>query len=94
VPTSLKNTDLTISVAGHFDMELFNSFKATYVDKPAKNHIIDMSATDNLDPSALGLLISMRKTLGKDTKISIVNCCAAIKEMFLMAKFDKKFNIE
>jgi anti-anti-sigma regulatory factor len=45
--------DLTISVVGHFNMELLNSFSAIYIDKPAKNYIIDMSATDNFDSSAL-----------------------------------------
>jgi len=91
---SSDNSELTISIAGRFDFELVQDFRATYAEKQNVRYTIDMRATEHMDSSALGMLLNMRKTLGESTKISIVNCRPQIKKILTISRFDKKFNIE
>ncbi len=87
--------DLTISMAKRFDCHLVEDFKATYIpEKPALNYIIDMSTTEHMDVAALGMLLNIRKALGGDKAISIINCRPNIKKILLMSKFNRKFIIE
>ena len=91
---SSDNAELTISVVGRFDFELVQEFRAAYTDKKGSLYTIDMRATEHMDSSALGMLLNMRKTLGEDVKISIVNCRPQIKKILTISRFDKKFSIE
>ena len=91
---SSDNAELTISIVGRFDFELVQEFRAAYTDQKSARYTIDMRATEHMDSSALGMLLNMRKTLGQDTKISIVNCRPQIKKILTISRFDKKFSIE
>ena len=91
---SSDNAELTISIVGRFDFELVQEFRAAYTDKKGIRYTIDMRATEHMDSSALGMLLNMRKTLGEDAKISIVNCRPQIKKILTISRFDKKFSIE
>jgi len=87
--------DLTINMARSFDCNLVQDFKETYTpEKPGLNYIIDMSTTEHMDVSALGMLLNIRKALGGDTAISIINCRPNIRKILMMSKFDRKFIIE
>jgi len=87
--------DLTIAMAKNFDCNLVDDFRATYLpEKQAPNYIIDMSTTERMDVAALGMLLNIRKALGGDKVISIVNCQPNIKRILFMSKFDRKFIIE
>mgnify|MGYP000016100448 FL=1 len=89
------NHDLTINMARRFDCNVMDDFKATYTpEKPGLNYIIDMSTTEHMDVAALGMLLNIRRALGGDTAISIINCHPNIKKILLMSKFDRKFIIE
>ena len=88
------NKILTISIAGRFDFELVQEFRSTYTNRQSVSYIIDMRDTEHMDSSALGMLLNMRKTLGEDTKISIINCRPQIKKILTISRFDKKFDID
>ena len=92
--SSEDNRDLTIRVIGRFDYRMVWEFRATYADKQYLNYIINLSATDHMDSSALGMLLSMRSTLGDNAKITIVRCRPRVKKVFEVSDFDELFNIE
>lgn len=96
VESSLANDgkDLTIGIVGRFDFELVQEFRAAYADKSAANYIIDMRSTEHMDSSALGMLLNMRKSLGENANITIINCRPQIKKILTISRFDKKFKIE
>jgi anti-anti-sigma factor len=85
---------LTISISGRFDFEIVQEFRAAYGEHKDISFIIDMRATEHMDSSALGMLLNMRKGLGDNTKISIINCRPQIKKILTISRFDKKFDIE
>ena len=86
--------NLTINISGRFDFEIVQEFRNAYAEHKNVNYIIDMRATEHMDSSALGMLLNMRKSLGDNTRISIINCRPQIKKILTISRFDKKFNIE
>ncbi|MEZ5505222.1 MAG: STAS domain-containing protein [Gammaproteobacteria bacterium] len=86
--------NLTISISGRFDFEIVQEFRNSYAEHKNLNYIIDMRATEHMDSSALGMLLNMRKTLGDNAKIAIINCRPQIKKILTISRFDKKFNLE
>lgn len=85
---------LTISIVGRFDFEMVQEFRNAYADKNASSYVIDMRGTEHMDSSALGMLLNMRKSLGENTDIAIINCRPQIKKILTISRFDKKFKIE
>lgn len=86
--------NLTISISGRFDFEIVQEFRNAYAEHKNVNYIIDMRATEHMDSSALGMLLNMRKSLGDNAKISIINCRPQIKKILTISRFDKKFTLE
>lgn len=85
---------LSINISGRFDFEIVQEFQNAYASHPGVNYIIDMRAAEHMDSSALGMLLNMRKTLGDDANISIINCRPQIKKILTISRFDKKFTLE
>ena len=88
---------LTIAVNGSFDFGVLNEFRMAYTKEhgPVNKYVVDMRSTENMDSSALGMLLNMQKFLNKqDREIKVINCRPALKKVLLIARFDKKFNIE
>lgn len=85
---------LTISVVGRFDFEMVQDFRSCYLANQSGEYVIDMRGAEHMDSSALGMLLNMRKTVGDETPISIVNCRPQIRKILTISRFDKKFNIE
>lgn len=80
-------------MAGTFDFNSVQEFRAAYSgDKTYKRYTIDMAKVDHIDSSALGMLLNMKKTVGENCVISIVNCKPNIKKIFVISRFDKKFD--
>lgn len=91
------NNTLTIAVDGKFDFGLLTEFRQAYSDDYGRilNYVIDLRGTNGMDSSALGMLLNMQKFVNSDDrKIKIVNCHPNLKKILLIARFDKKFNIE
>lgn len=90
---SSDGSELVISVLGTFDFSCVQDFRASYSgEKHYKKYTIDMAKVDHIDSSALGMLLNMKKTVGEGVSITIVNCKPNIKKIFVISRFDKKFD--
>lgn len=90
---SSNNSELTVSITGTFDFSCVQDFRASYSgEKQYKKYTVDMAKVDHIDSSALGMLLNMKKTVGDGVSISIVNCKPNIKKIFVISRFDKKFD--
>ena len=86
---------IKISLLGSFDFSLFNEFRAAYLDY-AENYghfVIDMELVDYLDSAALGMLLSMRNSVGEDSRIELINANDFIKNILMISRFNKRFTI-
>ena len=88
------NRDMVISVVGRFDINVTRELRVIFSDRTDVNYIINMSETDHLDSSALGVLINIKKDIGDHKRISIINCNHQVKRLLLISRCDKKFDIE
>jgi len=85
---------LVISIKGIFDFSMLGEFREAYsgdIDKSVKV-IIDMRDTLSINSSALGMLLNMQRSLGKeDGEIEIINCNETVQKVFNITHFNKKF---
>lgn len=98
VETQVSANEVTISVRGRFDFNLHREFRQAY-EQAGKgvvglHYIIDLSGTDYMDSSALGMLLLLRDHAGGDSaKISLVKCPPTIRGILEIANFSKMFHI-
>lgn len=88
---------LTISIAGRFDIATYKDFGEVYKDQigSVTKWVLDMTAVEYLDSSALGMLLMLRERSGGDSEaIDIVNCSPGVRKIFDTANFNKLFHIE
>ncbi len=85
-----------IAVSGRFDFSFHQEFRDAYKEiGNAKRVVVDMTATEYLDSSALGMLLLLREHSGRDTDaIEIRGCNESIKKVLLLSNFDKMFAIK
>ena len=57
-------------------------------------YVIDMSTVEYLDSAALGMLLSMRNAIEQDSKIQLKGANAFIKNILMISRFDKRFDIQ
>ncbi|MFC6440445.1 STAS domain-containing protein [Bowmanella sp. JS7-9] len=94
---SQDGTTLTIELADKFDFEMVQQFRQAYaeLDNSVTEVVIDLSQTSYMDSSALGMLLNMQRVLGQQVKcFRLINCRETIRNIFQIARFDKKFDIE
>ena len=87
---------VTIAVSGKFDFQLYDEFRSAYVDTQGSGiqYIVDLSGTDYLDSSALGMLLLLREHAGGEgAKIDITNSSPDVKKILDVANFGKLFSI-
>ncbi|MCH8104886.1 MAG: STAS domain-containing protein [Proteobacteria bacterium] len=85
-----------ISVGGKFDFQLYDEFRAAYANTRGEGaqHIVDLSATEYLDSSALGMLLLLREHAGgESSNIRISKESPEVKKILDVANFEKLFNI-
>lgn len=83
-------------IAGKFDFKLHRSFRELYEGAPPEisSYVIDLSRTDYMDSSALGMLLLLREHVSGDRmRVRIVNCNLEIRKILEIANFDKLFDI-
>jgi len=88
--------NVTISVSGKFDFQLYDEFRSSYVDTHGAGvqYLVDLSGTDYLDSSALGMLLLLREHAGGEgSRIDISNASADVKKILDVANFGKLFEI-
>ena len=86
----------TITIVGSFDFSLFNEFRAAYSDltKRYRTYVVDMSMVEYLDSAALGMLLSMRNAIELESNIQLSGANAFIKNILMISRFDKRFDIQ
>jgi HptB-dependent secretion and biofilm anti anti-sigma factor len=87
---------ITIAVSGKFDFQLYDEFRTSYVDTQGSgiDYIVDLSGTEYLDSSALGMLLLLREHAGGEgSKIKISNASQDVKKVLDVANFGKLFEI-
>lgn len=84
-----------INITGRFDFNAHHDFRNIYRnEKSGAAYTIDMSGTEYIDSSALGMLLLLREHAGNESaNISINGCNADIKKIFAISNFDKLFKI-
>jgi len=87
---------VTIAVSGKFDFQLYDEFRSSYVDTQGAGmqYTVDLSGTDYLDSSALGMLLLLREHAGGEgSRIEIANASPDVKKILDVANFGKLFEI-
>ena len=87
---------VTISVVGKFDFQLYDEFRASYADTSGNGveYVVDLSDTDYLDSSALGMLLLLREHAGgESSNIEITQASPEVRKILDVANFGKLFRI-
>ncbi|MBF0475505.1 MAG: STAS domain-containing protein [Deltaproteobacteria bacterium] len=88
---------LTIAVSGRLDIMMHGDFVHAYTTgvESVSKWIVDMSGTEYIDSSALGMLLILREKAGGDkADITLLNPNSDIKKTLRTVTFDKFFKIE
>ncbi len=87
---------VTIAVTGRFDFSNHQSFVKAYKDHPKgeKNFVVELSAAEYMDSSAMGMLLQLREHSTKEKNcVVLAHCNEAILEILRIANFDKLFTV-
>jgi anti-anti-sigma factor len=91
---SADGSRVTIAVSGKFDFQLYDEFRASYAATAGKGvtYSVDLSETEYLDSSALGMLLLLREHAGGDASdIEITHASAEVRKILDVANFSKLF---
>lgn len=87
---------VTIAVTGNFDFQLYDAFRSAYADTSGQGieYEVNLSNTEHVDSSALGMLLLLREHAGGETsKINITEASDDARQILYAANFSKLFNI-
>lgn len=95
VTTSTNGSEHTIKIKGRFDFSVQSDFRKAYEEVPGSSaFIMDLSSTDYMDSSALGMLLLLRDYAGGDNaKVKLVRCGTEIKGILDISNFQKLFSV-
>jgi len=84
----------TIHLTGRFDFRMIKDFQELLAREP-RVWVVDLSAVDYVDSSALGMLLLLRERVRGDAKrVRLKGVCGQPRDVLLMAKFDRMFTVE
>lgn len=86
-----------IKINGRFDFSLHNEFRKSYKDVvlSAGEYSVDLSTTEYLDSSALGMLLLLKEHAeSQGCKVKLWGFSDEIKEILTIASFDKIFILD
>lgn len=91
------SNDVFIRVVGRFDFDSHEDFSKALEAANNSNYskfTIDLGAVEDLDSSALGMLLLLRESAGGESSdISIVNCRPEINDILKIANFQQMFHM-
>ena len=97
IKSTTNGNKINISIGERFDFSNHKEFREAYRNTPegsANEFIIDMSVTEYVDSSALGMLLLLREHAGSEqANVSIKNCRAGVNDILTVSNFDKLFKI-
>jgi len=92
------SSSLTISINGRFDFNLYKDFRDAYescLNIGSIKFIINLSQTEYMDSSALGMLLVLKERTGSaDSAVVLKHCNKEIKNILSISNFDKIFTVE
>lgn len=95
VTSKIDGDNVMITISGRFNFNDHVQFRNAYKDvSPSVTYIMDMSNTEYMDSSALGMLLLLREHAGGDSSnIIIAGIPPDIKKILNIANFQKLFEI-
>jgi anti-anti-sigma factor len=87
---------LTINIDGRFDFSAHQGFRDAYekISPVPEEIFVNMSGTNYLDSSALGMLLLLRDYAGGDSSnITLKNCNEDIRKILTISNFEQLFKI-
>ncbi len=93
---SSDNKSATIKINGRFDFSLHNDFRKSYkdVNLSAGEYNIDLSTTEYMDSSALGMLLLLKEHADSQScTVKLSGFSDEIKEILAIASFEKLFTL-
>ncbi len=85
-----------MQVSGRFDFSCHQLFVDGYRNYPKgeKRFVVDLSSTESMDSSAMGMLLQLREHSNKDgANVSLVNANDSVLEILKIANFNKLFDV-
>lgn len=84
-----------VEITGRFDIALQREFRNAYRNqRGVEVYCIDLSRTEYIDSSALGMLLVLKDHANESNgKVVIEHPSELVKKTLLVAKFDEKFTI-
>jgi len=96
ITSSEAGNTITITINGRFDFSSHKDFREAYTNTGGENstYVVDMSGTDYIDSSALGMLLLLREFAGSDkANITIRGTQKEVKDILEVSNFDKLFTL-
>jgi len=91
------NKTATMKINGRFDFSLHNEFRKAYKDVSLSSgqYVVDLSSTEYLDSSALGMLLLLKEHAeSQGCIVKLTGFGDEIKEILTIASFDKIFTLD
>ncbi len=88
---------VNIHISGQFNFTVYKEFREASqgIEKPDEaSYVVNLSGTEFMDSSALGMLLLLRERAGGDrARIQITQCSPEIRKIFTISNFDRLFRI-
>lgn len=98
ITSTVNGNAVNITISGRFDFSCHKEFRDAYRDTPSgsgNEFVIDMSGTEYVDSSALGMLLLLREHAGSDqSDVNLKGCSPDVKDILIVSNFDKLFKID
>lgn len=96
VTAVMKGNEIVIQIGTNFDVQIYDDFNRSYIEhlNSIRSATIDLTHTQYIDSSALGMLLLFKEKINADKKdIQIVNVNDEVKALFDTASFDELFDM-
>lgn len=95
---AVESTDkqqVLLTVTGRFDFSSHYEFSSAYKQFPKgeRQFVVDLSGTEYMDSSSMGMLLQLKEYACGEKPVSLVNPNDAVREILQIANFDKLFSI-
>ena len=94
IEVSTNNGIATINVIGRFDFSSQRDFRLAYQNQAVTEFVVDLSKTEYIDSSALGMLLLLKEHADSKSGRTVLSQPAPeIKKILTMSNFDQLFTI-
>ena len=92
--SKLADGSVTLRVKGRFNFTCYKQFNDAVAGPAAARYVVDLSGTEYMDSSALGMLLLLRDKVGQDAgRVQIVSGGGQPQEVLKLANFHRLFNV-